>query len=323
VRAIAIAFLTLGSLWLIATAGGDASREVGCIKTYTGAPGDYELARANGDTRAVQPMLPLFDGDKITVKAGAPPIVLSVTSKSSGYEDVVVCDVLSHDDHHAGCKVAPTYIVKGAPPATRHEPSVAEFVVSLGSWLERETQREKRSPVELELRDSEISAPLIDEDNARILEGTRTFELAWRGCNPSTFSLSRRTKPGEAPEPVFTSASSLDAQKHSFVRKENLHLRRGEYEARISCDLNKEVVHVKAFYVEGTEEMPAPPDFSGDVWPPDLQRIAQAGWLAENGGARWRLEAFMEIADLPKDLVPAMTLRDALVDGQFPHLKQH
>ena len=211
----------------------------------------------------------------------------------------------------------------GVDTRIRHEPSAAEFVLSLGAWLGRENQREKRTPIEMELRDSGISAPLIDEDDARILEGTRTFVLAWRGCNPSTFSLFRRGKPGEAPEPIFTSASSLDARKHSFVRKEHLHLRRGEYEARISCDLNKEVEHQKTFFVEGTEQMPAVPDFSEDVWPPDLQRVAQAGWLAENGGARWRLEAFMEIADLPADFGPAAVLRYALADGQYPHPKHH
>jgi hypothetical protein len=74
---------------------------------------------------------------------------------------------------------------------------------------------------------------------------------------------------------------------------------RGIRGANQTCDLNKEVVCVKTLSVEGTEDMPAPPDFSPDVWSPDLQRVARAGWLAENGGSRWRLEAFWKSRTCP------------------------
>ena len=94
-RTIEIVFVALGSIWIIGTAGGDATREVGCIKMYKGEPGDYELVRANGDKQEVQPMLPLFEGDKVSVRAGALPIILSVNGKNSGYEKVVVCDEMS------------------------------------------------------------------------------------------------------------------------------------------------------------------------------------------------------------------------------------
>jgi hypothetical protein len=315
VKIIERAISLVALLSFAAVLAADAPREVGCIKTYAGSPTDYQLLRVTGDTVEVQPMLPLFDGDQITVKPGAPPIILSLSGKNSENDELVVCDVLSPHKDHAGCKAASPFRVTSAATTLDQKPNSLDFVISFGKWLVRERERESRI-TRAELRDSEIHVPLLDMGNAHIVEGTRTFYLAWRGCNPSTFSLARHGEPGEPGEVVFTTPSSLDPQKRTFVRRERLHLRRGQYLVRVSCDQNKEIVHQKALFVVGQETIPQSPDFTGGVWPPDLQRVAQAGWLAQNADESWRLEAFLEIADLPDDLGPAAVLRNALADGQ-------
>jgi hypothetical protein len=294
---------------LVATPALADEREAGLVERFDGDPNDYIVERRDGRHEPVQPWLILYELDIVRVKDGKEPVTLELNGKS-----FIICAPDKSPSDGRKCNATSQYRI----PEVKTSPSsnsniVWAFMSSMAKWL-TQRQEEERHPVPSELPRSGggMMMPLLAQGTAKIVQGTRTFQLQWQGCTPATFNLYRGDQFDDEDDVLLT----VNDLTETRVRQENFALYPGKYHVAITCARNKEVFVKEKFAVKRGEELPSVPDFPG--LSAELQQVARAAWLASNGDSGWWLEAYLQIADVPATETSARILREALAHGQAP-----
>jgi S1-C subfamily serine protease len=277
-------------------AQGDAE-EVGRIASFDGEAEDYRLLRGGATPEPAAFLLPLRAGDTVTVLPGKPPLRLVVRGDAREDEDVIVCDRPG-----PRCSAAPTYAVR-APHALAPASGPRAWLVAVGDWLTPSPRRTTR----LEVYRGSPEVPLLRDDR-RFVEGTRPFELAWvGGALPCSISLLRLDPSGA------TSVAGAVASERREARTAPVVLKAGAYRVELSCADGARWTEVLAAVPATT--VPALPDLRGAALGPELERTAEAAWLAASG---WAFEAWLRLGELPDRPRAAESLREALAAGRHP-----
>lgn len=128
---------------------------------------------------------------------------------------------------------------------------------------------------------SAIDVPLFPEGSA-VVAGTRDLRFAWKGgCAP--FTVVVRDARGE--EIARTATTDRAARFREIV------LPAGRVEVEIAT-----VAGTKRLALDAVSARPSPPDDPAADADAGLALLAQAYWLAEQEGGRWRFESFDLIA---------------------------
>ena len=128
-----------------------------------------------------------------------------------------------------------------------------------------------------------IQVPVL-VPGARITSGKRDLPLAWvGGCAPFIVTI-------HSGDQSIAERKSIEARQ---VRLDSLPLHRGRYVVSVSDGGGRTFRST----LDATDEGPVvPPDLATDSTP--LGVVAQALWLAEYDGGRWRLDSFERLRPL-------------------------
>lgn len=286
------------------------NREVGRVKDYVGKAADCTFLR-DGARQHFQQLLPVRENDVLEVKPGQ-AVILFLNGK-----DFHICgDSAKPPQGIPRCDAGPRYTIPRVPTPPENKPNVlVSFFQSFGSWLTAiEDEPERVFNADVPRPGDSIDIALIPATGIFLAEGRRTFELPWQGCRPAFFGLYR----GDHTEKDDDAVVALSGQRGAKVHQDNVMLYPGAYHVVMSCEADKQVNVRRDVTVLRTRDLRTVPDFAGAGLPPDLLRVARAGWLAANTDSGWWLEAYLQIVDIPDSLGPARALRAALAKGQAP-----
>ena len=276
-----------------------ASPQVGWIEKFDGNAADYGIFH-RGEQRPPNGFwVPLYAGDRIIVHHATGRIYLNF----GGGPSITVCRKKTSP---GDCDEASPYTVQAA----REPGPVASLVHWAGDWLTgwwaiRPPERER----EVRIRGPEIEVPLLDAPQVRLIAGRRVLRLAWQGGTPP-YRL------------VIYRQGVVDP----LVVRENIPVPRIKEETfafepdeAYSLELRdaRGISWRKSFRVLRAEALPSPPP-ALDALPGKMRETLLATWLASQEDGAWIWEAYLLVAALPEDYLPATALRDALEYGHHP-----
>jgi hypothetical protein len=284
---VVVSVMLLGFIADASRAAADDEDGIGIVAEYRPAAGRYNFTRGPGaENVPVRIGTIVMAGDKLSLPAGSSVLVRLADGKSVQY-------------------VGPKEVtVPDAPPLGK----VATFLKSLKDVYDHDYRREGTA----ESRGGEtcaapgepvrpIDVPIL-APGARIIAGERDLPLAWRGgCAPYVVTLL-------AGADKLVDRESIEGRQ---VRLDDVRLVPGRYEVRIA-----DATGLK--YEASLEVLSA-----GPVIPVELAAdnsalgvIAQAVWLADQDGGRWRLDSFEKLRPLIRAGDPlAGTIGDGVLWG--------
>jgi len=273
---IAVALIACAASQAIASENG-----VGVVAEYRPAAGRYTFVRGTASV-PVKIGTVAMAGDTVTLPPGATVVVKLATGESSQF------------------KGPGTFTVPSAKPLGK----VAAVFGSLSTLFDDEYRLEGTAAsrggekcAETGKEAQPIEVPIL-EPGAKIVAGQRDLPLAWRGgCEPFVVTL-------RSGDRKLVDRESIQGRQ---IRLDDVQLSVGTYQVSIRDATGLE----RQLPLEVVSSAPiVPHDLAADESP--LGVVAQAVWLAQQDGGRWRLESFERLRPLIRAGDP---LAGAIGDG--------
>ena len=279
-----------------AEADAEQTKIVGVVVAFLGPSSDYALRR--GD--AILPLRilgPVQAGDRIVVRHEDGRVWVQFTTG----EERIIPRSLSDQPLEA----------RGAP-ATIYDNLMASLAEP---FTRRHNEEASNVAVRGRLRAStgqQLALPLVPERGAMIAAGQqREFTLAWLGGTPPF----RVSLAGAARDkPIILETGDVFGRD---LPPRKLVLLPGTYTLQILDSAGTRVERLLEA-VPASIVPQAPPEPALAVLPPVWRVTAQTGWLAQQDGGRWSLEAFLQVMPLATSFEPARILANLLVQPAAP-----
>ena len=266
----ALTAVAISALAPLVSLAGDSEQGVGVVAQYRPAAGRFFFSRAaGGESVPVRIGTVVMAGDRVTLPAGAAVVVQLANDAAKSFEGPGTFEI---PQAQALGKLAA--IFRSIPALFDDEYRLAGTAASRGGEKCSES-RPDAAPA--------IDVPIL-VPGSRVVAGVRDLPLAWRGgCTP--FVVAVASEGGGV-----LHRESVEGWQ---VRLDDVSLGVGRYKVTIMDSSGARFEAV----LEAVNEGPAvPADIAGDATP--LGVVAQAVWIAEQDGGRWRIESFDRLRPL-------------------------
>jgi len=280
--------LTVAVLVVCAASASASENGVGVVAEYRPAAGRYTFVRGTASVPVKIGTIAMA-GDTVTLPTGGSVVVKLATGDSSQF------------------KGPGTFTVPSAKPLGK----VAAVFGSLSALFDDEYRLEGTAAsrggeacAETGKEARPIEVPIL-ASGAKIVAGERDLPLAWRGgCEPFVVTLWSGDR-------KLVDRESIEGRQ---VRLDDVPLSVGTYQVSIRDATGLE----RQLPLEVVSSAPAiPRDLASDTSP--LGVVAQAAWLAQQEGGRWRLESFELLRPLIRAGDPlAGAIGDGVLWGSTP-----
>ncbi len=158
--------------------------------------------------------------------------------------------------------------------------------------------------------DDAPSLPMLFHRRPRVVAGERDFSVAWAG-GKAPFEVRVLRKDDGA---VVLERSGL-AERHLPPAKAAL--APGRYGLTVTDA--KAASATVSFSAVDAGKLPQPPTgLVPEGFPPEIRRLAESAWIAQQADGRWMLEAYLRASAGDRDYQPAQALRATLRLGEVP-----
>jgi len=267
---------------------------VGRIENYNGPSSAYLLERQSGKTVAIGFLLSVYEGDKITVNKPGHFLQLAVGSEHQRVE-------ITADN-------SPYTVEKYGDLLMAWDNSWAWLGNKLSEYHDElcesnKTRCEPDTPVTRNqtYRDT-LSIPLLTDNPAYIVAGTRPLYLRWYGGQPPyQVTVSQNGQP-----------LGLLSAENQWIATRALPFKVATIYQVILTDTNGRSI-TERFTIVPAIDYPNELEESG--LSPETRQTVRALWLAAQPQGRWMLEAYQQASEIAERHYPARLLRDQLEKG--------